>query len=271
MTCIKARDATLVHSAGHALRWKAGMETLLEQACRPAALGRSEAQALTALARTRRVAAGELVLSRTEPASALWLVASGRVALGTRGAAGLLQHRCSIESAQWLDLASAFAGGCHAEDAVAETAAVLWELPLQAVREAGTTRPQLLAALAGALAASMVSLLDAMRSLMMQDVPGRCASWLLQHAGIALGQKLPATGFLQLRQRKRIIAAQLGTTAETLSRTLRQLTERGLIEVHGYEIRLLDVAGLARLADPLAQPSPARSQPMVLTSSACSR
>jgi CRP-like cAMP-binding protein len=230
------------------------METLLEQACRPAVLGRSDAQALTALARTRRVAAGDPVLSRSDRATSLWLVASGRVALGTRGACGLLQHRCSVEGGQWLDVASALAGDCYAEDAVAEAGSVLWELPLPTVLEAGQHRPQLLAALAGALASGMVSLLEATRSLMMKDVLGRCATWLLQHADIELGGALPATGSLLLRQRKRVIAAQLATTAETLSRTLRQLSERGLIEVHGYEIRLLDVPGLARLADPLAKP-----------------
>src|SRR5437867_2671198 len=119
------------------------METLLEQACRPAILERGDAQALTALARTRRIEAGQQVLSRNEPAASLWLVASGRVALGTRGTAGLLQHRCSVEGGQWLDLASALAGGGYAEDAVAETAAVLWELPLQAVLDASLTRPRL--------------------------------------------------------------------------------------------------------------------------------
>src|SRR2546422_385460 len=137
------------------------METLLEQACRPAILGRSDAQVLTALARTRHVEVGQQVLSRNEPAASLWLVASGRVAL-----------------------------------------------------------------------------VDGTRSLMMKDVPARCASWLLQHADIDGGGTMPQTSLLQLRQRKRSIAAQLGTTAETLSRTLRQLSERGLIEVRGYEIRL---------------------------------
>ena len=92
------------------------METLLEQACRPAILERGDAQALTALARTRRVEAGQQVLSRNEPAASLWLVASGRVALGTRGTAGLLQHRCSVEGGQWLDLVSALAGGGYADD-----------------------------------------------------------------------------------------------------------------------------------------------------------
>ena len=44
------------------------------------------------------------------------------------------------------------------------------------------------------------------------------------------------------------IAAQLGMSPETLSRQMRQLIRLGLIEVRGYQVRVLDSAALARLA-----------------------
>ena len=52
--------------------------------------------------------------------------------------------------------------------------------------------------------------------------------------------RLPAT--------KTAVAARLGVKKETLSRLLRGLAERGLIEVSGREVRILDQPGLARLA-----------------------
>ena len=51
-----------------------------------------------------------------------------------------------------------------------------------------------------------------------------------------------------LRQRKRLIAAQLGIAPETLSRVLRQLRERSLISGSGRVLNLLDLNGLRALA-----------------------
>jgi CRP/FNR family transcriptional regulator len=52
--------------------------------------------------------------------------------------------------------------------------------------------------------------------------------------------RLPAT--------KTAIAARLGVTRETLSRLLRELATRGLIEVARNEIMIFDRARLAELA-----------------------
>lgn len=52
--------------------------------------------------------------------------------------------------------------------------------------------------------------------------------------------RLPAT--------KTTVAARLGVKKETLSRMLRDLAERGLIEVSGLEVAILDRGGLDRLA-----------------------
>lgn len=216
-------------------------------ACAPAALPATAAAAWAGLAVTREVPAGALVLTRHAPATSLWLVTRGRVALGTLGEDGQLQHRRSVEAGQWLDLASALLGRGHLEDAVAELDGEVWQLPLQDVLRAGQSHPAILAALATASAAQVQGLIEGTRSLVMKDVQSRCASWLLDHA--ARGDDGPQRS-LKLHQRKRAIAQQLGTTAETFSRTLRQLTRRGLIEVRGYTITLLDLDGLRSLAEP---------------------
>ena len=51
-----------------------------------------------------------------------------------------------------------------------------------------------------------------------------------------------------LHERKRDIAAQLGITPETLSRLLRQLSRKGLIEVRGYTVSVQDLGALRTLA-----------------------
>ena len=48
---------------------------------------------------------------------------------------------------------------------------------------------------------------------------------------------------------KHVLASRLNLVPETLSRIFHDLTERGLINVHGSEITLTDVAGLRELGD----------------------
>jgi CRP/FNR family transcriptional regulator len=232
-------------------------EAVIRQACRPASISADAASALGACAIARAVRAGELVLARGEPANAAWLVGSGSVALGTRGAGGLLQHRRSVGAGQWLDLGSVLCGGAYAEDAVAENDGVVWCLPADALQAVGENEPQLLAALARVLALQVHALVGGTRELMTKDVQARCATWLLEQREPDECDPSGRRATVRLQQRKRSIALQLGTTAETFSRTLRQLSEQGLIEVDGYAIALHDLDGLQRLAAPRRGSAPA--------------
>jgi CRP-like cAMP-binding protein len=78
-----------------------------------------------------------------------------------------------------------------------------------------------------------------------KDADARCAEWLLRHA-----EPIDAQGRLAviLRDRKRLIAAQLGIAPETFSRVLKHLRDRKLISGGGRVLNLLDPSGLQSLA-----------------------
>jgi CRP-like cAMP-binding protein len=232
-------------AAGGAAR----LPVLLAAACRPAVLGSAAARALAALAVEHRAAAGSAVLRRSHAAAALWFVQQGTVALGQHTQAGMMQHR-SVEGGHWLDVASGMLGGYYIEDAEAQTEAVVCELPVAAVQRCAQAHPGVTQALATVLAAEVATLVEDTRALATKDVLARCATWLLGHAQIEHDHDGRRVGGLRLAQRKRTIAQQLGTTAETFSRSLRQLSRLGLIDVQGYSILLRDADGLQRLADP---------------------
>ena len=89
---------------------------------------------------------------------------------------------------------------------------------------------------------------------MHKDAPARLASWLC-----ARQQPLdadPDRGVVQLAERKSDIASQLGMTPETMSRLMRNLSDRGVIEVEGYTVRVLDPKALRRIAlqEPASDP-----------------
>ena len=105
-------------------------------------------------------------------------------------------------------------------------------------------RPALAPGFLAVLAEQVQRLALQTHELMHKDANSRLAAWLHRHLPTGAA---PQT-VLQLKERKRDIAAQLGMSPETLSRQMRQLTRLGLIEVRGYEVRVLDGAGLERLA-----------------------
>ncbi len=75
----------------------------------------------------------------------------------------------------------------------------------------------------------------------------RLIDYLLRQAGKSFDPK--GETVLQLPITKRLIAARIGVTAETLSRAFRELSEAGLIRVRGKEVTLLGKLAACRAAD----------------------
>lgn len=81
-------------------------------------------------------------------------------------------------------------------------------------------------------------------NLSLKEVPGRLASYL-----IYLSREQDAQEMVSLPVSKGQLASLLGTIPETLSRILGKMSVSGLISVDGHNITLLDLAGLADLAE----------------------
>jgi CRP/FNR family transcriptional regulator len=77
--------------------------------------------------------------------------------------------------------------------------------------------------------------------LTFKDVPARLARYLIDLAGDAAEFNLPIS--------KSQLASNLGTVSETLSRTLRKLSDEGYLQVEGKRITILDYDLLSDLSD----------------------
>mgnify|MGYP000172585635 CR=1 FL=1 len=197
-------------------------------------------QALDAMVRLRRLTAGDPVFQRGQAAGGLVAVCQGTVGLGQVRPDLEFQLERSVSGPQWLDLHSAWLGQPHAQEARAQSAAVVLDWPLAPARSWLLQQPAVLERLLMALARQVRELTGVTHDLMHKDAERRLAAWLLQRADGA--------SQLRLGERKRDIAAQLGITPETLSRMMRQLKLKGLVTVQGYRVDVLDRPGLERLA-----------------------
>ena len=99
-----------------------------------------------------------------------------------------------------------------------------------------TRRPELALRMLGSMSAHLRVLVGQLEDLMLKDVETRLANWLVKRCPDAQGGR-PAR--IELAMTKRVLAAELGTTAETLSRTLAGFRGRGLVSVKGKSITVL--------------------------------
>lgn len=172
-------------------------------------------------------------------------VDAGRVALGLMEGDVLAHQLGVVEGPFWLEATAAVLGLPSAVDAVAETAVTARRVPLARFEASLKALPQSAQAVLHDVAQAHRQQTELAVSRLAKDAEARCAEWLLRHAEPAGDQGSLA---VMLRQRKRLIAAQLGIAPETLSRVLRHLREQSLISGSGRVVNLVDPNGLRSLA-----------------------
>ena len=191
------------------------------------------------------IAPGAVLLRRGDMPSAVVYVQQGKVTLGVMGPLETLEHQLGVvQGPGWLDATAAVLELPAAMDAVAQTALVVRRLPRAEFVSALATQPTLEHSVLHDVASTHRQQLELTVSRLAKDAEARCAEWLLRNAQTSD----KGTCSVQLLQRKRLIAAQLGIAPETLSRVLRHLRERCLITGTGRVVNLLDPAALRALA-----------------------
>ena len=191
------------------------------------------------------VVPGTPLLRRGQPMGEVLHVESGRVALGLMEGESLAHQLGVVEGPFWLEATAAVLGLPSAVDGVAETLLTVRRVPLKAFEASLKALPGTALAVLRDVARAHRQQTELAVSRLAKDAEARCAEWLLRHAEPA-GEA--GSLAVMLRQRKRMIAAQLGIAPETLSRVLRHLREQSLISGSGRVVNLVDPNGLRSLA-----------------------
>ena len=187
---------------------------------------------------------GEVLLRRGATPAWVTYVDSGRVSLGLLDGQVLAHRLGAVEGPLWLEATCAVLALPSAVDAVAETEVRVRRMPLPAFRNWVSSLPAAAQVVLHDVAIAHRQQTEMAVSRLAKDAEARCAEWLLAHAQTSAQGSVA----VQLNQRKRLIAAQLGIAPETLSRVLRHLRERSLISGSGRTVNLVDPSGLRTLA-----------------------
>jgi CRP/FNR family transcriptional regulator len=207
-----------------------------------AGLTENELDALLDVGRMRDCSRGELLFSEGEPADGFYVVLDGRVKV----------YKLSSEGKERI-LHVIHPGGTFAEAAIfGEGLFPAYAEPLQASTLLFLSKDGFLRLLTdnGRVAINMIAGLSRflrqfasqIEDLTFKDVPSRLARYLLD---LSRGERTN----VELPISKSQLASNLGTVSETLSRTLRKLSDDDLIRVKGKQIEVLDFDRLAELAE----------------------
>jgi len=210
------------------------------------------AEDLTTIARFTRplaLAKDEYLFHEGEPAHGLYLVQAGAVNVHRVSAAGKEQVIHVFRSGEsFAEAALASATGYPANARAVEPSTVLL-IPKAPILELIGRRPDLALRMLGSMSVHLRVLVGMLDDLTLKDVETRLLNWLVKHARMA------SQGVIRLPGTKRVLAAELGTSSETLSRTLARLRGQKLITVSAKNITVHDAGALsAQLRRNLGEP-----------------
>ena len=197
---------------------------------------------IASFVQVKTLAKGDYLFREGAPAVGFYIVQRGAIDVHRVSAAGKEQVIHVFRSGESLaEAALASPTGYPAEARAVEASSVLL-IPKVEFRSLVSKRPELAMRMLGSMSQHLRVLVGLLDDLRLKNIQTRLAHWLVRRCPQPPGSeavtiKLPGT--------KRVLAAELGTSAETLSRTLAEFRTQGLVSVKGSAITILEPRVLA--------------------------
>jgi CRP-like cAMP-binding protein len=184
-------------------------------------------------ATTRTVSRNEVLFRQGDPASELYGIVKGRVAILTRSPDGRESLVAVLDEGSLFGELGLFDDGPRSADARALEESSVIVLGYDAVRAAIDAHPMLLWVIVRLLARRLRNTDESLADAVFLDVPARTAKRLLEIAGDADEFRLPMT--------QEDLAGLVGASRERVNKALSLFTRLGWIEVEGRNrYRILD-------------------------------
>ena len=199
-------------------------------------------QKFLAISKVREYNRGELLFEEGQPADGFYVVVSGKVKVFKLSPDGRERILHVIHAGSSFADAAIFDDGAFPAFAMCIEQSSLLFFPKDQFLGLLHRHPQLAINMIAGLSRFLRNFATQIEDLTFRDVPARLARFLVSECEKGSHQ-------VRLAVSKAQLASNLGTTSETLSRTLRKLADEELIAVQGRTIRLLDMNRLHDLVD----------------------
>jgi CRP-like cAMP-binding protein len=185
--------------------------------------------------------AGQLVVLEGEPCAGLYIVQHGWLKVSKLALDGREQILQFLESGDVFNAVGVFSEEANPATVTALEPSGVWLVRRETIRRLLDTNAHFSRLVIQDLARRVVHLITLVEDLSLRPVEARLARLLLENAeGDRVVRRRWAT--------QTEMAARLGTVPDVVSRTLRRLAGRGLIQISRQEIVLVDRAGLEAAA-----------------------
>jgi CRP/FNR family transcriptional regulator len=194
---------------------------------------------------TMTVERNQMIFHEGDPAHSFFLVGSGKVKVFKMSPDGKEQILMLAQPGDSFAEAALFAEGVFPASAQAMEKTELVAVNRQKFAALLGRNPNLAVNLIARLSELLHRMTRLVEGLSLSDVTSRLAHYLSRFKDEKTGRQLTE---IKLVEKKAVLASQLGTIPETLSRSLARLIRDGIIEVDGPRITILDAEQLEVLA-----------------------
>ncbi|PWB69945.1 Crp/Fnr family transcriptional regulator [candidate division GN15 bacterium] len=221
------------------------MQTVLSKSQLFSHLDKRSLEEIGSAATMRAVSKSEVIFHEGDIAQAFFIVASGKVKIFKLSADGKEQILMIASAGQSFAEAALFSGGRYPASAQA-----LEDSELLVINRDGFVRvlgrnPDLAVNLIARLSELLRKMTSLVEELSLTDVTTRLAHRILSMIDDHDSRPRP---IVSLAEKKTVLASQLGTIPETLSRSFARLSREKIIAIEGSRIEILDLKKLRELA-----------------------
>jgi len=214
-----------------------------------AGLSEEELERLAGGCSVRPLDRRETLFLEGDPVAGFYLVLSGLVKIYKLSVSGKEQVLHLAAPGQTFAEAAIFGFAAYPAGAEAVEPSEVLFVPRERFTVLLDECPDLCRRMLGALAVWLRRMTDIISSLAFKDVEARVAAYLLELCRSSHGKLEPGIG-IELGIEKSLLASYMGTIPETLSRALRRLQDKGLIEVKGNRIAVRNPDSLLDILEP---------------------
>ena len=215
-------------------------------------LSSGERERIAERTRQLRLARGETLFRRGEPAAGTYIVAYGQIKLSLVSPTGVEKVVEIIGPGQSFGEAVMFLDAPHVVTAQALGDSLLLMVPKETIFENIDRDPAFARRMLAGMARRLHQLVADVEAYTTRSGTERFIGFLLHDCASAAADdasaETPGAVDIELPVAKGVIASRLNLTQEHLSRILHDLSALGLIEVHGRQIRVRDLERLRQLA-----------------------
>ena len=204
----------------------------------------ADIEAIAAFTVAKHLEKGDYLFREGDPSQGFYVVQKGGINVHRVSAAGKEQViHIFLPTESFAEASLASAGGYPADARATETSSVLL-VPKAEFVDLLRRHPELALRMLGSMSQHLRVLVGLVDDLTLKDMETRVANWLLKRCPRPVGDRAVE---IRLDRTKRVLAAELGATSETLSRTLAKFRDQGLIRVSGRTITIKRPRELAQL------------------------